>query len=70
MEAGKQNSALDAKKCRHRASTSKSAKRQEGPNTSLNSLDIQQEEMTAVSLIYDAGQHRYYYGQDDKILKM
>ncbi|PVH35124.1 hypothetical protein PAHAL_7G109900 [Panicum hallii] len=33
--------------CRHRASTSKSAKRQEGPNTSLNSLDIQQEEMTA-----------------------
>ncbi|CAN6234670.1 unnamed protein product [Urochloa humidicola] len=48
MEAGKQNSALGVVKCSNRASgTSKSAKSlQEGPNTSLNSLDIQQEEMT------------------------
>ncbi|CAN6270568.1 unnamed protein product [Urochloa humidicola] len=49
MAAGKQNSALGAVKCSNRASgTSKSAKSiLEGPNTSLNSLDIQQKEMTA-----------------------
>ncbi|OEL16759.1 Two-component response regulator ORR29 [Dichanthelium oligosanthes] len=48
MEAGKQNSALDAMKCGKRASTSKSAKsHQEDTNTSLSSPDIQQEEITA-----------------------
>ncbi|CAL5017583.1 unnamed protein product [Urochloa decumbens] len=49
MEAGKQNSALGSVKCGNRASwTSKSTKSlQEGPNTSLNSPDIQQEEMKA-----------------------
>ena len=52
MEAGEQNSASDARKFRNRASTSKSSKsHQEDPNTSLNSLDIQHEEMIAVSLM-------------------
>ena len=68
MEAGEQNSASDAKKFRNRASTSKSSKsHQEDPNTSLNSLNVQQEEMTAVSLMMQ-NKHRYYYGQHDKIL--